>query len=415
MDKVLYLSGTTRGGALEGITRSYASVLRRMGVELVEMSLLELDRLLPRLKSLDLSEVKFVLSGVGMGLDLSLKQDGKDLNLWEALGVPCITLHGDSPAYFFDRHVVRGGSFISLYAFAEHYELRRRLPKVYGPIGKLPPIVLDEMDVCDVDVAAKKRGTLLFLKNGKDPAEIREMWSTIGSPRALRAMLELADELEGSLDAATAGEIDRLVVAYFRSYELDLDSFVKLRLFLVAQLDDYVRAVKCTLMATALMDFPVEIRGNNWRHLDFSGKKAVYIDDCDYVDSIGLLRGSLGLIDMSANTASQPHDRVMRAFGSHTLCLTNRGQCALSGLPFEDQLSFRYEKEEIQTKVAALLADKTRAVEIGLATAEAFRQVHPPERSFQAMLDYADLAKLSQLPSGPGQMQDFFVWSGQSL
>ena len=415
MDKVLYLSGTTRGGALEGITRSYASVLARMGVELVELSLLQLDQLLHRLKSLDLSEVKFVLSGVGMGLDLSLKQDGRDANLWEALGVPCITLHGDSPAYFFDRHVVRSGSFISLYAFAEHHELRKRLPKVQGPVGKLPPILLDEMAASDVDVRAKKDGTLLFLKNGKDPAEIRELWSTVGSPRAVRALLELAEELEGDLDSATADGIDRLVVGYFASYELDLDSFVKLRLFLVAQLDDYVRAVKCTLMATALMDFPVQIRGNNWRHLDFTGKKAVYVDDCDYVDSIGLLRGSLGLIDMSANTASQPHDRVMRAFGSHTLCLTNRGQSALQGLPFEEQLSFGYDKDEIQTKVAALLADKPRAVEMGLATAAAFRRVHPPERAFEAMLDYAEFAKLSGSQSGPAQLQDFFVWSSQAL
>ena len=405
----------TRGGTLEGIGRAFAPVLKDLGIELVEVSLLDGDDLLQKLKTINFQTVRFVLSCVGMGLNLSINKDGRDVNLWQELGVPCITLHGDSPAYFFDRHVVQSNTFISLYAFAEHCELRRRFLHINGPIAVLPPIVLDEIPADAVDAEKKRNGTLLFLKNGKDPAQVRQLWLSMMEPRPLRALLEIADDLESHLDSGAGNQIDDVVTGYFERNHLDVESLTKLRLFFIAQLDDYLRAVKCTRMAEALMDFPVEIRGNNWGHVDFSKGKATYIDDCDYVESINLIRDSLGLIDMSPNTGSMPHDRVMRAFGAKTLCLTNEGQKFFQPLPHRDALNFRYEKECLQQKVSDLLSNKCAAVDMGIAVAEEFKRLNPPERSFETMLDYAALSKLNQLPQLPGASQDFFVWPPRHL
>jgi hypothetical protein len=415
MNTVLFLSGTTRGGTLEGICRSYAPVLEQMDIELVELSLVDLDSMLARLRGLDISKVLFVLSCAGMGFDLSITSDGRQCNLWQELGLPCITLHGDSPAYFFDRHVVPSNRFISLYAFVEHCELRRTLPRIHGPISTLPPILLDELPREQLDLSVKRSGTLLFLKNGKDPAFVRRQWTTFADPRTLRALFELADHLEGNLDASKGDEIPSVVDHYFQARGFDVQELVKLRLFFIAQLDDYLRAVKCTCMARALMDFPIEIRGNNWDHLDFTGKRATYIDDCNYVDSTTLIRRSLGLIDMSPNTASGPHDRVMRAYGSHTLCLTNARQTFLEDLPLQEELSFTFEQESLQSHVAGLLARKSDAVEMGLTVAERFRSLHPPQRAFQKMLDYAAFSRLDQTRARPTGLQDFFLWPPQLI
>jgi hypothetical protein len=413
VDKVLFLSGTTRGGTLEGIGRAFAPILKQMDLELIDISLFHPEPLLPLLQSPDALKIKFALSCAGMGMDLSVQLNGQNINVWQETGIPFITLLGDSPAYFFDRHTVTGNRFISLYSFAEHCELRRRLPKQNGPIGVLPPILLDQISPDDLDRKAKRDGPLLFLKNGKDPAQIRQMWVAGVALQVRQALFELADQLERHLDCASGNRIDDMVTQYFVERDIDIEQLVNLRLFFIAQLDDYIRAVKSTRMAEWLMDLPVQVRGNNWGHLDFTGKKAACIDDCNYVDSIQLIRSSLGTIDMSANTASLPHDRVLRAYGSCTVCLTNSGQAFTAELPHEDELTFSFTKEGLQTKVAAMLADRSATVEKGIAVAEAFRSLHPPQRSFERMLDYAAFVRLDQTKTRLPGFQDFFLWPPQ--
>ncbi len=414
MDKVLYLSGATRGGALEGIGRAFAPVLKQMDLELLEISLLDLAPLLPLLQSPDALKIRFVLTWVGMGMDISAQQNGQNINVWQELGIPLITLHGDSPCYFFDRHRVLGNRFISLYGFTEHCDLRRRLPYRNGPIGIVPPILLDHIAVDELDIQAKRDGTLLFLKNGRDPADVRQMWTAGVEIRVRRALCELADEFEHHLDSATHDRIDDAVTQYFIQCDFDIEQLLNLRLFFIAQLDDYVRAVKCTRIAEWLMDFPVEIRGNNWGHLDFSGKKATCNNDCNFVDSIRLIRESLGMIDVSPNTSSMPHDRVMRAYGAHTMCLTNSGQSFIHELPYEDELTYSFDKESFQSRVVGLLADKTATVDRGIAVSEAFKKLHPPGQAFEHMLHYAEIARLDQVKTRLPGFQDFFMWPPQA-
>jgi hypothetical protein len=409
VDKVLFLSGTTRGGALEGICRAFAPILKEMDLEMVEISLARPETLLPFLQSPDVWKVQFVLSCAGMGMELAVNHNGQKINVWQDLGLPFVTLHGDSPSYFFDRHKVLNSRFISLYAFAEHLELRRRLPEIKGPTGIVLPILLDQIPVEALDLKAKREGTLLFLKNGRDPAEIRTMWMGV-APQVRKALFELVDELERDFESVSGNRIDDLVTEYFAQRNFDIEQMMHLRLFFIAQLDDYIRAVKYVRMAEWLMDFPIQVRGNNWGHVDFTGKKATYVDDCNYTDSVGLIRRSLGTIDLSPNTASMPHDRVMRAFGSHTVCLTNGDQTFMDGLPYKDEVTYSFSKESVQSTVAGLLANKCATVDKGIAVAAAFKEQFPPTRSFERMLDYAAFARLDQTKVRPAGFQDFFVW-----
>ena len=415
MDTVVFLSGTTRGGTLEGIGRSFGRAFTALGMRFVEVSLLDQARFLEAIRSIDFQNVALVFSWVSMGMELMMNRaDGSSFNPWQEMGVPFISIHGDSPAYFFDRHVVRDSHFISLYCFAEHAALRRRLPHVRGPIETLWPVLLDEVPREEIDFNTKRQGKLLFLKNGKDPASIRQLWQSFLEPRLLHALLEIASELENHLDDPAYHQIDDIVTSYFADQDFDILHLSKLRLLFIAQLDDYLRAVKGTLIAEALMDFPVEIRGNNWSYLDFTGKRAQCIDECDYVKSIILVRRALGTIDMSPNTASRPHDRPMRAYGAHTLCLTNQQQFS-EHLPHCAQLSYRFEKESLQEKIANLMAKPQAAIDMGQEVAAAYREQHPPEQLCRQMLDCASLVRLNHLPQRPAGMQDFVVWPPKLL
>jgi hypothetical protein len=415
VEKVLFLSGTTRGDALENIGRSVGRDFGAFDIECVEISLRDSSQLLDSLRRVNLHAVKLVFSFCSMGTDLTLRQaNGTEFDLWRELGLPFITFHGDSPAYFFDRHVVKDSKFVTLYGFSEHCELRKRLPHLHGPVGTVWPVVLDEIPLGQLDLAKKKNGTLLFLKNGKDPELLKRFWASCLEPRLLRSMLELADELEQNLDDPASNQIDDVISYYFNDQGFDVERLFKLRLFFIAQLDDYLRAVKCTRMAEALMDFPVEIRGNDWHHLDFTGKRAVYIDECDYTKSIGLVRDSLGMIDVSPNTVSRPHDRFLRACGAHTLCLTNKQQF-LRDLPHHEHFSFSFDKESLQQKVAYLLDHKAEVVEMGIEAAEAYKARHPRCELIKKMLEYASFARLDNLRERPVGSQDFFVWPPAQL
>jgi hypothetical protein len=410
VDKVLFLSGTTRGSTLEEIGRSFGRDFEALGIGFMEISLLDQENLLDNLKRVNFEEIKFVFSWASMGLGIRMRDDnGKELDLWHEIGVPFITVHGDSPVYFFDRHVVRDSKVVTFYSFSEHCALRKRLPHVNGPVDTVQPGPLNKIPIDQLDWERKKSGKILFLKNGKDPARLKLFWSSCLEARPLQAILDLAAELESDLDSPTGNQIDDLVTHYFLDQGFDIDRLLKLRLFFVAQLDDYLRAVKCTRMAEALMDFPIEIRGNEWGHLDFTGKKATYIDECDYAKSIDLIRNSFGLIDVSPNTVSLPHDRFMRACGAHTFCLTNE-QAFLDELPHSCSLGFRFEKESLQEKAAYILDHKASAIEMGIEVAAAYGAKHPSTETPLKMLEYASLVKLDNLKQRPLGSQDFFVW-----
>src|SRR5262249_16009013 len=136
-------------------------------------------------------------------------------------------------------------------------------------------------------------------------------------------LIELASELAARIGADSDCDIDASVCEYFSNRGFHVEEFAGLRLFFVAQLDDYLRRIKSTLVADTIADFPVEIHGFNWEHMDFSGRRGKYIPGGDYSESRKWIIDSLGIIDMSPNTSRAPHDRAMRAFGLFSLCLTN--------------------------------------------------------------------------------------------
>jgi hypothetical protein len=182
----------------------------------------------------------------------------------------------------------------------------------------------------------------------------------------------------------------------------------------VAQLDDYLRRIKSTMIAEVLTEFPVEIHGFNWDHFDFSGKRVRFFQGGDYTRSKERIVASLGLVDMSPNTQRAPHDRPMRAFGLYTLCLTNEQTFFREQFNEVDAFSFRFDRDHLRETVANTLAHPKRSVELGLTIAEQFRRDYPAREFAQFMLDTASHIRLASGQRHPG-LQDFFVWPPTKL
>lgn len=417
MSAVVFLTGGSRGDALKLMGSSYEALFRAQGYDFLQIDFRDQVTSLKVLNHI-LAEkpVEFAFSFMNYGSTLeSNDENGTSHNLWQGIGTPFLSLIGDSPAYYFDLHVCKAPNHACLYGFPEHEVLRRRLPQpTSGFIGSCQSLPLDTPHPQDLNFRAKIAGPLLFLKNGNDPKQLWDSWSVLKG-RPLRALRELADYLAADLANPAGNQIDDIVTAYFAGCGFDISTMPKLRLFFIAQLDDYYRRLKSTMMTEALMDFPVQIIGTHWEHLDFSGKRVTYVEDCDYADSTRLIRDSLGVIDMSPNTGLAPHDRPCRAFGAYTLCVTNEQEFFQKKLPHHEEFSFRFDRESLQEKVADVLAHPARYVDIGVEVATAFHKVNPPEAAIRQLIDTAAMIRLDQrrdrLPASP----DFFVWPPRSL
>jgi hypothetical protein len=410
MSTVLFLFGTTMGDALGSSGRSMRGIFEDHGHEFVEVNLAQPDALQLMSQTIANRRIEFAFSHVGMGADLTgLTADKRQINFWEGNGIPFISLFGDSPAYFFDRHVVPGPSFACLYAFPEHLEFRKTLPQRKGLLGVTPLRLIDDTPKRDIDFRAKESGKLLFLKNGNDPQRLINTWRE-ALPMSVFVMLtDLSSQLVGQIDTDSGCNIGATVREYLNDKGLDIEELVSLRLFFVAQLDDYLRRVKSTSMAEVLRRFPVEIHGYNWEHVDFSGHRATYVYGADYTASRDMIRSSLGIIDMSPNTSLHPHDRPLRAFGLHTLCLTNEQEFFRTHFERYREFTFRFDRDSLENKVAEVLAHPKRFVELGIAIAEAFRERFDSDAFGRTMLEIAGCLRLAA-GGRPANMQDFFVW-----
>lgn len=410
MGVIVYLTAGSMNDALGAAGRAHRSLFENLGHDHVEVNLAS-----PRAQELlDATihgqPIEFSYGAVGFGADLRGRTaDGRDVNLWEANQIPFISLNGDSPAYFFDRHVMPSPWHACLYCYPEHLELRQRLKPTRGIYGTVPPFPRDLTDRLDVDFRKKEQGTLLFLKNGNDPEKLVEAWRQAMPAEAFVALAGLASELANSVATELGCDIDAMVTSYFRSKGWDITECVNLRLFFIAQLDDYLRRIKSTMLAEILADFPVEIRGLNWEHVNFSGRRARYIRGGDYTKSRQEIVESLGIVDMSPNTQRLPHERPLRAFGLYTLCLTNEQAYFTDNFDESAAFSYRFIKEELREKFADVLGHPRRYVELGVAVAEQFRQRYKPEDFAQFMLDTANYVRLTCRGRTPG-LQDFFIW-----
>jgi hypothetical protein len=411
MPAIVFLSDRSMNDAIGAAGRAHRTLFEALGYEYVEVNFADPAAAQDVFnRSVLHNQIEFAYGPVGIGAELSGRTaDGKEVNFWEANRIPYISLSGDSPAYYFVRHITPSPWHACLYSFPEHLELRRRLGRITGLVGLVPPIPFDMTDKREIDFRKKEHGKLLFLKNGNDPEKLLRIWREAIPATTSIALTELASELVNSINTEIGCDIDAFVTKYFSVKGWDIGEFVNLRLFFIAQLDDYLRRIKSVMVADALADFAVEIHGFNWEHFDFSRRRATFVPGGDYTESRARIIDSLGLVDMSPNTQLAPHDRPLRAFGLCTLCLTNEQRFFKEQFTNSAMFSYRFEKDHLAAKIADVLAHPKRYVELGLDVAERFRQRRQPHDLAQFMLDTASYIRLGSGPR-PAGLQDFFVW-----
>src|SRR5258706_11052866 len=137
---VLVLPGGGANNAIQGMMTEFGNALSAHGLSIVHISF-EPSELQYATDLMARGKVRFALTWLGIGQDISgaAGQDGRQVNIWDALRVPLVKIHADHPAYFSDRHRDTPRNSVNLYMAAEFMEFRRRwLPDLRALTGLVP-------------------------------------------------------------------------------------------------------------------------------------------------------------------------------------------------------------------------------------------------------------------------------------
>jgi hypothetical protein len=413
---VLILSGLGSNNAIQGMMTEFGNALSAAGLNTVHVTF-EDSELQYAVDLMVREEVAFALTWLGIGQDISVtqSQDGRQVNVWEAVRVPLVKIHADHPAYFSDRHRDTPRNAVNLYMAAEFMAFRRRwLPDVRALTGLLPPWPIAPLARADVDLRKRRNGKLVFLKNGNSPQQLRHLWRE-RLPQTIAHLVEAmaADVLPIGLRPGKL-LIGDFVADFMEARGIAAETAIPLIPFFAAQLDDYLRRIKSEMIATALLDFPVIVQGDLWDHVDFTGRRARLVPGEDFATSRRIFTDELGVIDMSPNMDSEPHDRMQRAAGSYSLVLSNRQGWIAEEFPGFEAMTFEFHPDSIKARIAEVLAQPERHLELGVAFGERFREVHPAEAFAGRIIDVAHLAMLACAAEKPAP-QPFFGWPAQYL
>jgi hypothetical protein len=406
--------GVSRSDPFKSIAATLTEVYADLGLHCYLMDMLHTSWPNRALEEMfDAGQIRYGMGWGGIGWDAVLMPPGQpSMNAWATTRTPFFKIIGDHPAYFLDVSTNIGPAFVNIYAYPEHRDFFvRHINQGFGATAPIQP--LDPLEPEELDFKAKETGPVVFLKNGNDPDALRRAWQGRMPPHVAKALLEMSEELLSTLPREREWRIESLVVKYFDDFGLYVADKVKFLAFYIAQMDDYLRRVKSQMIAESLLDFPIEVHGECWEHLDFSGKKAKLIPFGNYVRSSQLMKEALCVLDMPPNTRSYPHERFVRCASRHTLCLTSHNDLLEKQFAPLGQPLFEFTPDSIREHMSAVLEDPVRHVQIGRAVGEQFARLYPRNGLVHMMEALADELRVQE-GEHPG-LQGFLVWPPKKI
>lgn len=409
---VVVLSGHGASDSINGHMRSISELLSGGGytVHFYDMAQASHDERSQLARLLAGDSVAFAVSflGIGHNFEVQPKDAAAPVNAWDYTAVPIIKLHGDSPAYYLERHGDVPHIGVNAYYFEEHLAFRRwMLPDSRAMAAMVDPYLASDTPPPTVDFERRKRGTLVFVKNGGDPRELMALWAQKLPETISDQLIGLALEIEKPALATGRFLIHEFVVDHLEAARVETRSLRPLVRLYVAQLDDYMRRVKSTMIAKSLLPFPVVVQGAGWDHVDFSRAKAKLAPPLDFVATEAVFQQALGVIDMSPNIDGGAHDRLFRAAGTYAFALTNRTSWLQEVCPELNARAFEFDPASIAASVERALADPAECVALALIFAKAYRSRYTPAAWVERL---AALADMSRTQHGKPALQPYFAW-----
>ncbi|MGI4941400.1 MAG: hypothetical protein ACRYHQ_12725 [Janthinobacterium lividum] len=325
-------------------------------------------------------------AGVGARLEV------RGRNLWDALAVPFISVLADAPFIMPANHHVPSPWVVNGYIYREWLEVQRAYFQAPQVSALLPMGVIPNPDA-RVTPWSRRTRRMVFVKGGADPAAQRARW--IGWPSSLRHVLHDAAD---ALAAQGTGPILPTVQACLAAHGLSLDGRKQLLFGLLHELDTYIRSLRATVIARALLPLGADIVGGGWDHLPPGRARMLPAMDASRLEA--LYADTQILVNVSPNFGSGAHERVLRGFAARACVASDNNDHArahLHALPSFH--GFDWHAPELGDHLAALFDDPS-PYDDKVDEAQAWvERHHSPAAFLDGMAALADLVRMQGVMS----------------
>ncbi len=255
----------------------------------------------------------FAWGHAGVGSQLKIGEQ----SLWDAVKVPFVAMHSDSPSWMPANHRVESDYVANGYVFHDWLNVQRRL--IRSPqISALLPLGVTGNPMRDIMSWSDRPTRMLFVKTGHAPALHRSGWLNL--PPRFRAVIE-------DTSAAVLGQgvcdITETLLKCLDHHGLYLEQRPEVLFSLMQQIDVYVRDCRSTAMVKALLDLPVDIIGRGWDHMRCLGGKARFHEAVEATALPQLYAETQFLLNTMPNFATRTHERVLHGFATKCCVVTN--------------------------------------------------------------------------------------------
>jgi hypothetical protein len=410
---ILILSGKGENDAINAVCRQKESAFHLAGKHTYFIDFSEPDYVQHIQNALLNFEIEFAFSYLGIGSDLSWKLEDSEqvVNLWDYHNIPFIKLQSDLPSYFIKRHGGVPSTSINIYASPELAQVQswyyrdQTTPYVINP-----PIIFDQQPVEKIDFSNRINGTLVFLKIGNDPNQLINMWERNLPSSISQDLLALSQDLLPTVLRCEPINIFSIIINHLAIKMGDAYACRDLVRLYSAQLDDFFRRVKSTMLANCLKKFPVKIIGRNWEHLNDGKSTAQFSNDINFSEhSSQIFKNELGLVDMTPNFDLNVHDRFCRAVGHHAFILTNKTTWMHENFPEFDDYTYIFDEDQFESKVEFLLNNKEHVIEQGQLLGTLASERMNSLNFVTPLIEAAEKVKFMNQSQKPA-MQDFYIW-----
>jgi hypothetical protein len=344
-----------------------------------------------RLHDVLMDGVLFAWGYAGVGAKLSLG----DRSIWETADVPFISVLADAPYIMPSNHRASSVYVVNGYIYREWLELQEAHIGAPGISTLLPMGVVPNPASREVPWAERPR-RMLFVKTGADPAVLRGRWN--GWPARLRPILH---ECADALACRSPGPIAPVLEACLSAHSLVLEGWKPMLFGLLHELDTYIRALRATTMARALLPLPVDIVGDGWDHLRGQEGRARFRPPMHAADLDAEYAQTQILVNVTPNFASGAHERVLRGFAARCCVVSDNNEYARTRLQRSPvYCGVEWQQPDLSDRVAAafhgLAADDDE-----LDDAQAFvEERYDPAVFVTRMAELAQIARMKPVLSG---------------
>lgn len=377
---VLLTIGQSEYKALDGITMAYAQGFETLGYHAICLDLTRPDWITQFHEYEKKYSIKLALGMSGIGLDIKTNKG----NLWELCKIPFINVFCDHPCYFLQRHCYPSKYVVNAYDTKDWVDFHANFIKssnlTYHHRFFIPPPVdtIQNDDHCD---------QIIFPKSGKAPNELLARWNQL--PSMLKKILFAARELYFST-GINEKPIHPYIIDACIQHNIHITHNLPLFCFLIAQLDDYTRRYKNTVICNEIINMPVKILGNHWDYIDKSNAKAEFIESGDFHQTDILMKNCLAVINVNPNFEHCLHDRVGRSISNGTTPITDGNQFLNQYIPEITDSVFSWEKGAIAEKVNFILTHKQYYFEKAQYLQSVVNQRFPFNKVIQEYIDVAE-------------------------